>query len=630
LSKLSYSDVPKTHKGQLLWRYFMVMQTHDKRRRKAIENACRRSVLFHINTFIWINEPRKHPNCVPFNTYEYQDDMISTFVDNVRKAATTEFDDEIYDMLVEKSRTMGVTWAALAPIDWFWRFHPRSMFLLISKKEDDVDKRGDMRALMSKLDYIEEHMPNAFRVRGRMHNQHHGRSHLLIYNLYNNASITGESANANAGRSGRYLGVLRDEEAFAEHGDKITAACTETTLVQLRVSTPNGTANSFYRARKDNLVKVFSFHWSIHPLYSKGLYEYKDGVVNIKDQKWHDDYHKEREKYYVCQHEPTCADPGTAWQWKRSPWFDQRCKRYGTNPKDISQELQISYHGTGSPYFQIHKLTKVRERHAVDPVWQGELADIIPVDIIDGDARENRCKAWVDILGGSAPQTTTYTMGCDIGTGTGSSDTAITVVDDSSRRKVFEFFSNGILPEEFAEKVVAPIYKAFVTALGVPFISWDQGGPGIPFGAKILSLGSMQVYYYRHRDQRGSKVERRPGLPAGGNCKSIAFERFRTALFGGYYITPSKETYLQATEYVYPDASAGAPYHVASKETNESSGRGEQHGDVLVSEVVACIALEERPAPQPLKQKVRPGSLAWRQAQRKNAEALQSSSSVEW
>jgi len=622
---LSYSDVPKSHKGQLLWRYYMVHQTHVPERREALINACKRSILLYVNTMVWINEPRKYPNCVPFNTYKYQDEFLNAAVENIRNAANAVYEDEAYDILVEKSRTMGVTWMSLAVFDWFWRFFPRSQFLMISKKEDDVDKKGDLRSLMVKLDYIEEHMPNALRTRGREHSSQNGRSHLLVYNMLNNSSITGESANENAGRSGRYLGVLRDEEAFATYGERITAACTETTLVQFRVSTPNGTANSFYKAKRDGRIKVFSFHWSIHPQYRQGLYEFKDGVIRHLDKAWHDRYFKDKGREYNFVAEPTCADPGAEWQHLRSPWFDQRCKRYGS-PKDISQELQISYHGTGSPYFQPHKLAGSRDRHVRPPNWSGSIDRLFPVKIVDSDTREQRCKAWIDFVGGKPPQNTTYTMGVDIGTGTGSSDSAITVVDDGSHCKIFEYKTNGILPEELAEHIVAPLYRLFCTPNGVAFLSWDQGGPGIPFGSKILSLGNMQVYYYRPRDQRGAKMERRPGLPAGGPCKAMAFERFRTALFNGSYLTPSQETYIQASEYVYPDITKqqAAPIHVASKESQEASGRGEQHGDMLISEVVAFIALDERPAPQPVKPKIMPGSYAWRQREyerRKKAEA---------
>ena len=627
---LSYADVPKSHRGQLLWRYFMTMKTREPEQCRALENACKRSVLLYFNTYVWLDEPRSYPNCVPFNTYGFQDQYINTLVKNIRTSGNNEFEDKIYDVGVDKSRTMGITWCALGTFDWFWRFFPNSQFLLISKKETDVDKSGSMKALMPKLDYIEERMPNAMQVRGRNHNQNHGRSKLLVYNLKNRSSITVESSNPNAGRSGRYLSVLRDEEGFAEYGESITAACTETTNVQNRVSTANGIANSFYKAKKAGLIDWFTFHWSIHPEYRKGLYEYKNGKTRIIDQEWHQRYRNAKKHKYPFVMGPTHADPGVAWEFLRSPWFDRRCERYANDPYKIAQELQISHHGTGSPYFQAKTIAELRRKHGRPPNWQGSINELVGKDFNDSDVRQNRAKCWFDPIGHRPPQKTSYTFGIDISTGTGASDSAISVIDDASREKVFQFITNGVLPERFAMLTHA-LSNWFTTPAGAPFIAWDQGGPGLPYGAKMIEIGGMNIFYYKPKDRKDARYEKRPGLPAGGangGVKALVFDQFRSALFGGWHITHSVDCFDQCLEYTYPDTLRGAPTHIASKESQDVSGRGEQHGDIVVSEVIAFVAASDRPMPQPIKPEFPVNSFGWRREQRRKAQRERSGAQV--
>jgi hypothetical protein len=58
-----------------------------------------------------------------------------------------------------------------------------------------------------------------------------------------------------------------------------------------------------------------------------------------------------------------------------------------------------------------------------------------------------------------------------------------------------------------------------------------------------------------------------------------------------------------------------APQHVASKSSRDASGKGEQHGDVVVSEIIAFVAALDRPLPQPQLPAAPVGSFAWRKKQ---------------
>jgi len=609
--------IPRKGKMHLAWRYFVYNRCRQEPRYQPVfKAACRRSALFYVNTFAWVLEPRKVPSTLPMATWDFQDDLIKKIVTKIRESASDPEPGKVYDLIIEKSRTMAVTWTCLAVFDWFWRFFPNCNFLAISEKETKVDRIGDMSALFPKLDFIEERLPSFLQVRGTRHDQYHGRRHLVVYNMANGSSITGESANADAGRSGRYLSVLRDEEGAAPWGEKITEALIPATRCQLRVSTARGTGNSFYAARKAALasqggVEVVTLHWSKHPEYSRGLYEWDGRDIRVLDGQWHAVYSGHKNRKYPFRREPTFADPGAPWEYLRSPWFDAECERAKENPRSISQELQISYLGSGSPFFSAVKLAELRKKYARRPSFVGYLEDLLGEPVVDADVRPDRTLCWFQVIGKRPPQKTTYTLACDIGTGTGVSDSSISVGDDRLKTKVFEFYSNGILPEQFAV-VVSQVARFFTTAEGKPFVAWDAGGPGQSFGARFLQVEPTASVYW-HRTAGTDKRARLPGVHFAGMAgkpKLDLFTAFRTALFGTWYNTPSNTLYEQASEYVYSDR--GLPEHVAAIKTEEAEGRGEQHGDVVCSEVVLHEAMQHRPQPVPVQATVPFGSLAWR------------------
>jgi len=610
--------IPRSGRMHTAWRYYAYTRCRaEPRLQPVFKAACRRSSLFYINTFVWIKEPRALASTIPFATWDFQDELITMLVKKLRESANDPEPGKVYDVLTEKSRDMGVTWTHLAVLDWCWRFWAGTQFLCISEKEDKVDRIGDQSALLPKLDFIEERVPAFLQVRGTRHDQYHGRRHLVVYNPQNGAAITGESANADAGRSGRYLGVLRDEEAAAPFGTEITNALNATTRCQMRVSTPRGASGSFYEARRHaepGGIEVVTLHWSRHPLFARGLYEWDGKDIRVLDGAWHAAYTRKFGRPYPFRRQPTFSDPGAPWEHLRSPWFDAEVERSKETVKGISQERQISYLGSGSPFFNPVRLGETRRKYARTPPWRGELPALLGRDLPDADVRAERCACWFDVIGGKPPQKTTYSVACDIGTGTGVSDSAVSVGDDRLKTKVFEFYSNGILPEQLAE-VVKAICEFFTTPEGVPFHAWDAGGPGQPYGTRFCQVAPTIPVYWHH--QAGSqKRARLPGVQFAGMAgrpKLELFTSFRSALFGGWFITPSTTSYEQAAEYVFSDR--GLPEHVAAARTDAPEGRGEQHGDVLVSDVVLHEAMQNRPQPRPAKPEVPVGCLAWRKQQ---------------
>ena len=70
---IGYSHVPKEPGKQLLYRQKVLeMSAESTDLQQQLWIASRRDLLFFVNTFLYVYEPRK-PAILPFNTWEFQD-----------------------------------------------------------------------------------------------------------------------------------------------------------------------------------------------------------------------------------------------------------------------------------------------------------------------------------------------------------------------------------------------------------------------------------------------------------------------------------------------------------------------------------------------------------------------------
>jgi len=600
----------------------------DANAKRCILASCRNDVRFFVNTFCYTSNPRADKAILPFITYEFQDVLLSLLQYNSFQSLKRENLYRRWDVGIDKSRDMGITWTVLYFIDWVWRFSENRPIRCISSKEDRVDKTDDEDALFQKLDFNEARMPPSLSIRGDNHDAQHGRPLMNVINSRRGNQIRGEASGPNAGRGGRNFVAFRDEEAAASNGMEITRSLSHTTRMQIRVSTPNGVGNSFHTAKTGGGTDWITLHWSLHPEKAEGLYSIQGGRVEYVDKEWHSE-HKE----YKTVVNPTHADPGAPWEFLRSPWFDGE-ERAADSVQDIAQEIQISYLGSGSPFFRSDKLAEARIRNVRAPNNVGDILDFIPDSCLNGeeerlrftdrDVRRDKLKLWFSLSKGLVPQNTTYTMGIDVASGNGGgSDSCISIADDTTKEKVAEYRSNGITPEDFAQLCVA-MYRWFTTSLGVPFMAWDQGGPGGPFGTKVLEH-DVDVFYYKARDERNPKPGRRPGVPSNRGIKKELFSDYRDAIFNGGFFTPSPESYQQAEQFVH-DGKGGIT-HIVSKTTDNMADTGEQHGDVTTSEVILVRAMLERPEPMPVYREPESGTLAYR---RQKHELVGASANERW
>lgn len=218
-------------------------------------------ILYFFEEYLWTFDPRPEafPHHLRFELYPFQREFILDLKDRILRGE---------DVLVEKSRDMGVSWMVLGVFLWFWFFIPGSQFLLGSRKEDLVDSKK-VESLYGKLDYMMDRLS----IAPPKYSADKHRTYMTLLNPSNGNSIGGESANANFARQGRYKAVLMDEIAFWESPETGWTAAGESTKCRIGVTTPPKRPNFIKYLRFSGRVPVVTLHWKLHPKKDAAWYE---------------------------------------------------------------------------------------------------------------------------------------------------------------------------------------------------------------------------------------------------------------------------------------------------------------------------------------------------------------------
>lgn len=286
--------------------YLQKAENDDTNKIHLIEKA-RRDVVFFFNQFATTYDPRPEakPNHFPFLTYPFQDDFIKDLEMSYRNVS---------DLLVEKTRDMGISWVVLSFIVHHWLFDPSFNALVGSRKEDLVDN-FQPDSLFGKMDYLIRRLPVWLLPQGYRNDQN--RTFCKIVNPENGNTIQGESANRDFSRQGRYTLIFLDEFAFWDNADAVWTATADSAPIRIVVSTPHGKNNKFADLRFSNQIKVKSLHWTLHP-------------------------HKNQE------------------------WYEAEKSR--RTPREVAQELDIDYEASGSErVFSLKTNKELRQGVVIDP-----------------------------------------------------------------------------------------------------------------------------------------------------------------------------------------------------------------------------------------------------------------------
>jgi len=431
--------------------------------REKVKELFYRDIVFAFNAFFYTLDVRRRPyHHQPFCTYAYQDVVLRDIVAAI---------DGGKDLPLEKSRDMGASWMVILTFMWFW-LNPKggTDFLLGSRIEDYVDKKGDMRTLMQKARYAFYKLPKFLwpkEFKPKVHD-----NFMRLQNPETGSSITGESNNANFSTGGRYAAVLFDEFAKWESTDKAAwTSAGDATPCRIPVSTPFGAAGQYYDLVTDPTKGKVRLHWSLHPLKAKNAYcNWPRSLDDVPDEDELESV-EELEKYV------------------RSPWYDNECLR--RSPSEIAQELDIDYIGAGNPVFdgKAGKRIGVLLRIARKPLFfmnlnLGELTLEEVPEVRDSEG-------FLTIF--RAPDSKTlYTIGVDVVEGVEGGDfCAVKILNRTTKDCDATYYSR--LSETELARVVR-LVVTYYTTFEPPWTAIETNGPGLAtfdFCAEIFDVENL-------------------------------------------------------------------------------------------------------------------------------------------
>jgi len=365
-SSLTY---PTEHAANLAWRTDLARRAEtDAAVRLAVRSRCKESVEYFAGALGWTFDPRPEakPNHFPFILWPYEREFVATIEEQYRAGR---------DLLVEKSRDMGATWCVLLWVLHHWLFDEAFSAHLGSRVENFVDKRGDTASHFGKLRYMLERMPAWMMPAGfdwRLHDLS-----MRLLNPETGAAITGEAANPDFSRQGRYSVIFLDEFASIPCDESVAAATSESTSTRIFVTTPKGAHGSFYRMRRSGKVRTVRLHWSLHPKKRDCTPAYLAKMVEEGRAKYAEQAFTPPGLYRGLG---TTTDKGEFIPGQlRSPWYDGRCEAE-PSPRIIAQELDIEYLGSGNAVLdmdvvhrwdvQLHEMPRRVLRTEMGGAWE--------------------------------------------------------------------------------------------------------------------------------------------------------------------------------------------------------------------------------------------------------------------
>lgn len=405
----------------------------------------------------WIYEPRPSildamgltSATIPFVLYSYQISDILSIIDHIKSGK---------DLLIEKSRTMGVTWFIDVIFLWFWlQKESGNNFLVGSEKEEKVDQKGEISTMMQKIRHSLYQLHPVFLPENWDPLKYD--KYMLLINPDNNNTIHGESNNINFSRSGRYKAIFMDEFAFWEHKDEEAwTATSQSSQCRLVVSTPHGIGRKFADIRFNTAIDIMTLHWSIHPIYQAG--------------KWRGEH-------------PRRPELKNVWL---SAWYLEECKRLGD---DVFQELDIDYLSTGHPYFdnlliskKYQQLTEKKEKIArYDFERKGD--EITLYESSSGRIwirkKAEHIKKWIDLR---------YIISADVAEGLekGDFDSAY-IYDRVTKEDV------GWIHGKFDTDVFALLLVHFAKVYDNAWMAVESNNQGIAVLKKIKSMAYLRLMH---------------------------------------------------------------------------------------------------------------------------------------
>jgi len=586
--------VPKLERENLQWRASLLKEAEtDEGLQKDLMAASASSLIFWVNAFVMTYhqfdvDPQtgrrieaQNPH-VPFLTWEIQDDLFNCFEECLHSGE---------DILIDKCRDMGASWMCVAFIHWLWLFRDNAQLLEMSRVQEYVDQTGNMKALFQKHDYINGWLPDWMVPPDCLFGQKN-RTKMHMKNILNNSCIDGESTTEHAASGDRRLVILLDEFAKVEHGKLMRSATRDAALMRIVNSTPAGPGTEYSRWKNSGQIKVFILPFYEHPQKGKGRYVVK----------------KETGEYEI-----------------RSPWFDH--EETVRTRQELAREVLREDIESGDVFFTLTNIERHVALFARPPKMRFHInldTKIPNVDIpsviqrrllravsIHRDVK-GPLRVWCSLLDGRPDQTKTYIFGIDIGKGQGASESVISIKCKETNEKIAEWRDANTPPYDMARVAVAlAIWVGGRKPRCLPFLKWENNGPGWDFGRQVVKKFKYPYYYRATKPgQITDKKSMSYGFHSSRQSKFELLAEYDRALAQSNYVNHSEKALEQAKLYVYyADGGIGPAALVA-----ESESARKTHGDIVIADALT-IDDKEIPKPKHSKPQAPPRSAGWRKQQ---------------
>ena len=202
--------------------------------------------VYFINNYCRISHPIH--GLIPFNTYDFQQDLLSTFNDH-------RF------TVILKARQLGISTIVAAYIVWLMLFHRDKSVLVMATKF------GTAANLVKKVKAMMKYLPDFIQI------SEISIDNRTAFELYNGSQIKASSTSGDAGRSEALSLLVVDEAAHVENLEDLWTGLYPTISTGGRciaLSTPNGVGNWFHDVYTKAEAEINDFHpikllWDLHP-----------------------------------------------------------------------------------------------------------------------------------------------------------------------------------------------------------------------------------------------------------------------------------------------------------------------------------------------------------------------------
>lgn len=381
---------------------------------------CGRDPAYFIRKYVKIKHPKR--GLLAFEMFDYQDELVRDYVDH-------RFN------IVLKARQLGISEVTAAYATWLMMFHREKLVLVMASKAETA------KNIIRKIETALKKLPRWLMLADiKIDNR-------LSIELSNGSRCKAIATSGDAGRSEAVSFLIMDEAAFIPKFDELWTGLYPTVSTGGSVavlSTPNGVGNKFHQLyvgaeEGTNEFKAHKLMWWMHPERIEGLEDDPDR-------------------------------PG----YKTSPWFRKEIAATEMSPREVAQELECTFNGSGETYVQ-----------AKDISW-------LETTTLDPQSRE-----WMDrnlFVWFKVQETEKYLITADVARGDGRDYSSFHVWKTTTMEQVAEY--KGKVPVDEFAKILVEVGHRYNTAMLVV----ENVGVGL---ACLSHLGVLQyenVYFSRRGD----------------------------------------------------------------------------------------------------------------------------------